>query len=56
MEFIGDSILVTHNASFDIAFLNQALIDLGNEPIKNGVVDTLTISQYIFPESRTLYN
>ena len=53
MEFIGDSILVTHNASFDIAFLNQALIDLGNEPIKNGVVDTLTISQYIFPESRS---
>ena len=53
MDFIGDSILVTHNASFDIAFLNQALIDLGREPIKNGVVDTLTISQYIFPESRS---
>ena len=52
MDFIGDSILVTHNASFDIAFLNQALIDLGREPIKNGVVDTLTISQYIFPEAR----
>ena len=53
MEFIGDSLLVTHNASFDIAFLNQALIDLGREPIKNGVVDTLTLSQYIFPESRS---
>ena len=26
LEFIGDSILVTHNASFDIAFLNEALI------------------------------
>ena len=53
MDFIGDSLLVTHNASFDIAFLNQALIDLGREPIKNGVVDTLTLSQYIFPESRS---
>ena len=52
MEYIGDSILVTHNASFDIAFLNQALIDLGREPITNGVVDTLTISQYIFPENK----
>ncbi len=52
MEYIGDSLLVTHNASFDIAFLNEALIDLGYEPIKNGVVDTLTLSQYIFPESR----
>ncbi len=53
MSFIGDALLVTHNASFDIAFLNQALIDLGQEPIKNGVVDTLTISQYVFPESRS---
>lgn len=52
MEFIGDSILVTHNASFDIAFLNQALIDNGSEPIKNGVVDTYTISQYVFPDAR----
>ncbi len=52
MEFIGDSVLVTHNASFDIAFLNEALISLGQPPIKNGVVDTLTISQYIFPEAR----
>ncbi len=52
MEFIGDSILVSHNAAFDIAFLNQALIDLGYEPIKNGVIDTLTLSQYLFPEGR----
>ena len=52
LEFIGDSILVTHNASFDIAFLNQALIDMGQEPITNGVVDTLALSRYIFPEAR----
>ncbi len=53
MEFCGDAILVTHNASFDIAFLNQARIDLGMEPITNGVVDTLAISRYSFPESRS---
>ena len=53
LEFIGDSILVTHNASFDIAFLNEALISLGQEPIKNGVVDTLALSRYTFPESRS---
>ena len=52
LEYIGDSILVTHNASFDIAFLNQALIDDGQEPVKNGVVDTLALSRYIFPDSR----
>ena len=53
LEFIGDSILVTHNASFDIAFLNEALIANGQEPIKNGVVDTLALSRYTFPESRS---
>ena len=53
LEYIGDSILVTHNASFDIAFLNEALLDLGQEEIKNGVVDTLALSQYTFPDSRS---
>ncbi len=53
LEFIGDSILVTHNANFDIAFLNEALISLGQEEIPNGVVDTLALSQYTFPESRS---
>ena len=52
LEYIGDSILVTHNASFDIAFLNEALKNLGQEEIKNGVVDTLPLSRYTFPESR----
>ena len=52
LDFIGDSILVTHNASFDISFLNQALIDLGQEPIKNGVVDTLALSRYAYPDAR----
>ena len=52
LEFIGDSILVTHNASFDIAFLNQALINQGQKPTDNPIVDTLALSRYIFPESR----
>ena len=52
MEFCGDSILVTHNASFDIAFLNQARLDLGMKEIDNGVVDTLQLSRYLFPDAR----
>ena len=52
LEYIGDSILVTHNASFDIAFLNEALKNLGQEEIPNGVVDTLPLSRYTFPDSR----
>ena len=51
-EFIGDFILVTHNAIFDISFLNSELkrIDLPN--IKNPVIDTLSISRYFFKESK----
>ena len=52
LDFIGDSILVTHNASFDISFLNEALLREGLPLLKNGVVDTLAISRYLFPESR----
>ena len=55
MEFIGDSVLVSHNASFDFSFLNEALINNGCEPLKNPVVDTLTLSRYLFPENR-LFN
>lgn len=53
LEFIGDSILVTHNAQFDCSFLNEALVSNGYEPLKNGVVDTLALSRYLFPESKT---
>ena len=52
LDFIGDSILVTHNANFDFSFLQQALIDNGFEPLKNPVIDTLALSRYLFPESR----
>ena len=52
LDFIGDSILITHNASFDISFLNEALLREGQPLLKNGVVDTLAISRYLFPESR----
>ena len=52
LEFIGDSILITHNASFDISFLNEALLREGLPLLKNGVVDTLALSRYLYPESR----
>ena len=52
LDFIGDAILITHNASFDISFLNEALLREGLPLLKNGVVDTLAISRYLYPESR----
>lgn len=51
-EFIKDTILVSHNADFDVGFLNEALKRLGYAPITNPVVDTLSLSRYLFPEAR----
>ena len=52
MEFIGDSILVTHNAEFDISMMNAELKRYGYDTIKNPVIDTLMLSRYLFPESK----
>lgn len=52
LDFIGDSILVSHNAEFDVGFLNEALIRLGRPKITNPVIDTLPLSRYLFPEAR----
>lgn len=52
LEFIGDSILVSHNAKFDIAFLQEALMKLNRPRVTNPVIDTLPLSFFLFPESR----
>jgi len=51
--FIGDSILVSHNASFDIGFLNEAFINNGGKEILNPVIDTLSLSRYLFPNNKS---
>ena len=51
-EFIGDSILVSHNASFDVGFLNEAFVNNGEKEIKNPVIDTLSLSRYLFPNNK----
>lgn len=53
LAFIGDSIIVAHNLSFDYGFLNKALIDNGYGEIKLPSIDTLKLSQYLFPEKRS---
>ena len=52
-RFIGDAILVSHNASFDVGFLNEALKNNGMEAITNPVIDTLSLSRYFFPDSKS---
>lgn len=45
LEFIGDSVLVAHNARFDVGFINAALHRHGYEPLANVVVDTVTLAR-----------
>ena len=52
LDFIDDAILVTHNAEFDISFLQESLKKLGLDPLKNPIIDTLSLSRFLFPESK----
>ena len=49
-KFIGQSILVAHNANFDLKFINTALGRHGHNTLENQIEDTVKISRAIFPE------
>ena len=49
LEFIKGSVLVAHNATFDIGFLKNVAKDLGYE-FDYTYVDTLPLSRKIYPE------
>lgn len=46
-SFIGDDIIIAHNANFDINFLYDLHIELGLPPLENNFVDTLRLSRRI---------
>ncbi|MEQ9814700.1 MAG: DNA polymerase III subunit epsilon [Azospirillaceae bacterium] len=50
LDFIGEDLLVIHNAAFDMGFLNMELRRLGRPPIPDRrAVDTLRIARRRFP-------
>lgn len=49
MEFVGDSVLVAHNADFDINFIRHFCKELDIE-VDNTVVDTLELSRVLLPD------
>ena len=53
LEWIGDGILVAHNASFDYGFLNEELKRIGEKPLTNPVIDTLDFSRSLFKNRRS---
>ncbi len=49
LDFVGDSVLVAHNADFDIGFLKYNAKELGLS-LENTYLDTLRLAKELFPE------
>ncbi len=49
LEFIGDNVLVAHNATFDIGFIKYNADILGLE-FNNTYIDTLALAKELFPD------
>lgn len=49
-DFIKDTIIIGHNAHFDMRFLQAELARAGMEENKNQVIDTLGFARWAFPE------
>jgi DNA polymerase-3 subunit epsilon len=44
-HFIGDAVIVAHNARFDLGFLNAALVRADRDPLTNRVLDTVPLAR-----------
>ena len=49
LDFVGDSVLVAHNAGFDTSFIRKFAKDMGLK-VENSVVDTMTLGHILCPE------
>ena len=49
-DFFADSILVAHNANFDVGFIRKAASNAGLKHIKNTVIDTVELAKSLLPE------
>jgi DNA polymerase III epsilon subunit family exonuclease len=53
MDFISDTVLVAHNAPFDMAFLRAALEMSGMSDVQNVVIDTQVLAQKAYPRLKS---
>ncbi len=50
IDFIGDNIIIGHNANFDINFIYDNCMTLLNKPFTNDFIDTLRLARRLLPE------
>ncbi len=48
INIVGDSVLVFHNAPFDLSFINAELLAAGADPLNNIIIDTLSLLRKSF--------
>lgn len=55
LDFLGgeETILIAHNAQFDLRFLNAEMENCGKSRLKNHALDTLRLSRIAFPERQS---
>jgi DNA polymerase III epsilon subunit family exonuclease len=53
LEFVGDSIIIAHNAPFDVGFLQAAMTRAGLPPLPNLIVDTQVLAIKAFPRRKS---
>jgi DNA polymerase-3 subunit alpha (Gram-positive type) len=51
-EWAEDAVLVAHNASFDMGFLNVGYKKIGLQKAVNPVIDTLELARFLHPEMK----
>ena len=51
LNFINGKRLVIHNAEFDLSHINNELKIIGKAPLRNDVIDTLSLARNKFPGS-----
>lgn len=47
--FVGDAVLVAHNARFDMGFLHASCQQVGIPELNNPVLDTLELARFLYP-------
>ena len=50
VEFVGDAVLVAHNAPFDMGFIKRDIKEYLNINLENSVIDTLQMARDLFPD------
>ncbi len=52
INFLGDSVIIAHNANFDVNFIYDNCASCLNKPFSNDFIDTMRISRRLFKDIR----